>query len=107
MEMKLNVYDENGNISKTYAASEFDLMWGTVEDLVDCIDIDKVNYTVAVGKMILQALPQLKPLLKQIFPGLADSEIRRTKVKELIPIFMNAFTYAFQEINSLGDKSGN
>ena len=33
MEMKLNVYDENGNISKTYAASEFDLMWGTVEEI--------------------------------------------------------------------------
>ena len=45
MEMKLNVYDENGNISKTYAASEFDLMWGTVEDLVDCIDIDKDDFT--------------------------------------------------------------
>lgn len=107
MEMKLNIYKKDGEISKTYTASEFDLMWGTIEDLVNCIDIDKIDDSVAVGKMILHVLPQLKPLLKQIFHGLTDSEIRNTKVKELVPIFYNAFTYAFKEISSLGDKSGN
>ncbi len=106
MEMVLNIYDKTGNVKKTYKASEFDLMWGTIEDLVNCIDIDKIDDSVAVGKMILHVLPQLKPLLKQIFPGVTDSEIRNTKVKELIPIFMNAFTYAFSEINSLGNNSG-
>lgn len=107
MEMKLNVYEKNGEILKTYTASEFDLMWGTIEDLVNCIDIDRIDDNAAVGKMILHVLPQLKPLLKQIFPGLTDSEIRCTKVKELVPIFLNAFKYAFREISSLGDNSGN
>lgn len=107
MELKLNIYNKNGEIAKTYTASEFDLMWGTIEDLVNCIDIDKIDDNAAVGKMILNVLPQLKPLLKQIFPGLTDSEMRNTKVKELVPIFMNAFKYAFLEIGTLGDKSGN
>lgn len=107
MELKLNIYNKNGEIVKTYTASEFDLMWGTIEDLIDCIDVDKIDDAEAVGKMILHVLPQLKPLLKQIFPGITNSEIRNTKVKELIPIFFSAFTYAFNEINSLGNKSGN
>ena len=107
MELTLNIYDTNNEVKKTYKASEFDLMWGTIEDLVNCIDIDKTDDNVAVGKMILHVLPQLKPLLKQIFSGLSDSEIRCTKVKELVPICLNAFTYAFKEINTLGDNSGN
>ena len=107
MELTLNIYGKNNEVKKTYKASEFDLMWGTIEDLVNCIDIDKIDDNVAIGKMILHVLPQLKPLLKQIFPGLTDSEIRCTKVKELVPIFLNAFTYAFKEINTLGDNSGN
>lgn len=107
MELKLNIYEKNGTVKKTYSASEFDLMWGTVEDLVNCIDIEKIDDQVAVGKMILHVLPELKPLLKQIFPGLSDSEIRQTKVKELVPIFYKAFAYAFKEISTLGDNSGN
>ena len=102
MELTLNIYD-GGKVAKTYKANEFDLLWGTMEDLVNCID-DNVE----VGKMVLKVLPQIKPLLKQIFPGVTDSEIRCTKVKELVPIFVSAFKYAFSEIGSLVDgKQGN
>lgn len=108
MELRLNIYRNNGEIEKTYVASEFDLMWGTIEDLTNAIDFDKLDDNVAIGRMILGVLPQIKPLLKQIFPGVTDSEIRMTKTKELIPIFINAFTYAFSEISSLGaGNSGN
>ena len=80
----------------------------TMEDLVNCIDLDKADDNVEVGKMVLKVLPQIKPLLKQIFPGVTDSEIRCAKVKELVPIFVSAFKYAFSEIGSLADgKQGN
>lgn len=108
MELTLNIYKINGEIEKTYKASEFDLMWGTIEDLVAVVDVDKLDDDVSIGRMILHVLPQIKPLLKQIFPGVTDSEIRMTKAKELIPIFVSAFKYAFSEINLLGDgNSGN
>lgn len=106
MELKLNIY-EDGKIKKTYTATEFDLMWGTIEDLTNAIDIDKIDDSVAVGKMVLGVLPKIKPLLKQIFVGITDSEINCTKVKELVPIFIRAFKYAFSEISLLDDNSGN
>lgn len=102
----MNIY-KNGKIEKTYTASEFDLMWGTVEDLLSIIDVDKLDDAVAVGKAIIAVLPQVKPLLKQIFPGITDSEIRNTKTKELVSVFIKAFTYAISEISTLGDNSGN
>lgn len=106
MEMKLNIY-KKGEIVKTYTASEFDLMWGTVEDLLNVIDVDKLDDAVAIGKAVISVLPQVKPLLKQIFPGITDTEIRNTKTKELVGVFIKAFTYALSEIGSLDDKSGN
>lgn len=106
MEMKLNIY-KKGEIVKTYSASEFDLMWGTVEDLLNVIDVDKLDDAVAIGKAVISVLPQVKPLLKQIFPGITDAEIRNTKTKELVAVFIKAFTYALSEISSLDDKSGN
>lgn len=107
MELTLNIYD-GGKVAKTYKANEFDLLWGTMEDLVNCVDLDKADDNVEVGKMVLKVLPQIKPLLKQIFPGVTDSEIRCAKVKELVPIFVSAFKYAFSEIGSLVDgKQGN
>lgn len=106
MEMKLNIY-KNGEIAKTYTASEFDLMWGTVEDLLSIVDVDKLDDAVAIGKAVIAVLPQVKPLLKQIFPGITDSEIRNTKTKELVSVFIKAFTYAISEIATLGNNSGN
>ena len=108
MDLKLNIYDVTGKkIEKTYIASEFDLMWGTMEDLINAVDLDKINDEVAVGKMVLKILPQVKPLLKQVFDGLTDDELKRTKVKELVPVFAETFKYAFSEISMLGNDSGN
>ena len=110
MDMKLRIYDKTGKtLEKTYTATQFDLMWGTMEDLVQCVDLDKVDDKAAVGGMILKLLPQLKPMLMQIFEGVTEEEIRRTKVSELVPIFIQAIKYCFSEIKTLdnGKNQGN
>ena len=110
MDMKLRIYDKTGKtLEKTYTATQIDLMWGTMEDLVQCVDLDKVDDKAAVGGMILKLLPQLKPLLMQIFEGVTEEEIRRTKVSELVPIFIQAIKYCFSEIKTLdnGKNQGN
>lgn len=107
MELKLNIYKNSKEVEKTYTAGEYDLMWGTIEDLTSVVDLDRIDDNVAVGKMILNVLPQIKPILKQIFEGLTDEEIKRTKVKELIPLFIDVFTYAFSQLNAVTGNSGN
>lgn len=107
MELSLNIYKNSKEIEKTYKASEFDLMWGTLEDLIAAINIDKLEDDAELTKMFFGVLPQIKPLLKEIFPGLTESEIRRTKAKELLPVFISSFKYAFSEIGRIENKSGN
>lgn len=107
MELKLNIYSGK-KIEKTYTTDTYDLMYGTIEDLTNAIDIEKFNSidkieNTELGGIVLKLLPQVKPLLKTIFDGITDEEIKRTKVKELIPVFVEAFKYAFSEIKGLGD----
>ena len=41
--MKLNIY-ENKKVIKTYEADTYDLMYGTVTDLVKALDLDKLKW---------------------------------------------------------------
>lgn len=103
-DLRLNIY--NGKtIEKTYVADEIDIMFGTVEDLLDVIDFDNLNDEKEVVKVVIKTLNNLKPFLKQIFDGLTDDEIKRTKVKELVPLFVDIVKYTMEELKALMSKN--
>lgn len=104
MELKLNIY-KGKTIEKTYKAETFDIMFGTVEDLLNIIDLEKLNSDTEIAKLIIKVFPLLKPLLKDVFEGVTDDELRRTKIKELIPLFVNIFVFALKELNSNSSKN--
>lgn len=91
-EIKLNIYDrETKTIAKTYTTNSIDLMFGTVEDILNVVDVDKLGDQNEIVKMIVKGWGQLKPFLKDIFPGLTDDEIKGVKINEMIPVFMQIF----------------
>lgn len=92
MQLKLNIY-KGGQVEKTYTAGEFDIMFGTVEDLIDLLDMDKLGentpdmeFATAIFKLVSGGKNKLKEILKEIFPELTDEEIKRVKIKELVPL---------------------
>lgn len=101
--LKLNIYDKN-KIAKTYTAEAAYLTYGTIEDIIGLIDFDKIDDKIELGKSIIRAIPMLKPMLKEIFEELTDEEMRKTRVNELVPLFVEIFKYAFSEI-TLVNKS--
>ena len=104
MEIKLNIYNKR-EIVKTYTAEGYDLMMGTIEDFMEIIDIEKINDTAAVAKMVTKGFEQIKPLMKDIFPGLTDEEFRGIKVTELVQVIAQIGAAV---INNLGIlKQGN
>ena len=108
MQLLLNIYDtETKKIAKQYTAETVDIMFGTIEDLIEIIDVDKLNDNMEWAKVIALAMKKLKPLLKEVFTGVTDEELKNTKVKELIPLFINILSYMMSEINGLGSGSKN
>ena len=108
MQLVLNIYDPATKlISKQYTAETVDIMFGTVEDLIDIIDVEKLNDNMEWAKVIGVGMKKLKPLLKEVFTGVTDEELKNTKVKELVPLFINIFKYMMSEIAGLGNGSKN
>lgn len=101
-EITLNIYGrETKEIEKTYTVDGVDLMFGTVEDILGVIDVDKLNDTTAVAGMVVKGWAQLKPFLRDIFPGLTDEEIKGIKINEMIPLFSEIFKAIAENINVL------
>ena len=91
--LKLNIYkeDNKNEIEKTYTAEGYDLMLGTLQDIMAIIDVDKINSgnEVELAKMAIRGFDQIAPILRDVFPGVTSEELRRTKTKELVPLFVD------------------
>ena len=105
--LSLNIYsaDDKNAVEKTYTAESYDLMLGTVEDLMQLIDIDAMTDNIAITRIVVKAFNKLKPFIKDIFPGVTDDELKRVKVKELVPTFIDVFKSIADDLNLL--KTGN
>lgn len=102
--MKLNIYGKK-KVIKTYEAESYDLMFGTVEDVMTMFNVDNLTTgsDVEIIKMVGTALPQcintVKPLLKDIFEGLTDDELKNTKMKEIILVLVEVIKHAFSQMS--------
>ena len=101
MELKLKIY--NGNtVEKEYTAETIDFSFGVVEDILDALDLDnmKTGSKTELAGIIIKCSKQLKPFLKDIFPGVTDEEIRRTHIQNLIEVFKGLYNYATTELGA-------
>ena len=80
-------------------------MFGTVEDIIEVVDIENLNDNMAWAKVIAVSIKKLKPLLKEVFEGVTDEELKNSKITELVPLFKDIFKFMWYEINSLGGKN--
>ena len=101
MEIKLNIY--NGNtVEKVYTAETIDFSFGVVEDVLDALDLEnlKSDNKMELASVIIKCSKQLKPFLKDIFVGVTDEEIRRTRIQNLIEVFKGLYQYATKELGA-------
>lgn len=104
MDLKLNIYNKK-EIEKTYTAETYDLMFGTVEDLLDLINLDKMKtgsdeeLIQIVSEAVMKGMGIIKPLIKDIFDGLTDEELRNTKTAEIAQVLVEVVKYTINEIS--------
>lgn len=92
--MKLNTYKNQNEVEKTFEIEAYDLMYGTVEDLLNILDgvTDGANEATML-KVIRDNKTIVNDLLKDIFPDMTDEDLRKIKLKDLIPLFKELFEY--------------
>ena len=105
--MKLNIYEKR-HIVKTYEASDYEIMFGTVEDLIDAAKLDKIEsgtdaeIVMAATSLVTTSMDTVKDLLKDVFDGLTDDEIRNTRVSEIVNVVVDILMYAVSQITLFG-----
>jgi hypothetical protein len=105
--ISLNIYkaDNKKEVEKTYKAESYDLMFGTVEEFMRVIDLDKIGDNGEVAKMVVKGFSQINPLLHDVFPELTDEELQRTKVSDIVQTILQIAVAVAENLKEL--NSGN
>ena len=102
--MKLNIYKNQKEIEKTYEVDEYDIMYGTIQDILSVLDegVPDLNDEEGLFKLIAANRGKLEDLLLDIFAteGMQREELRRIKIKEMIPLFIALFNYDQESFKS-------
>lgn len=109
--MKLNIYEKR-KIVKTYEVDAYEIMFGTVEDLIDAAKLDKIEngtdaeLVIAATNLVTTSMGTVKELLKDIFDGLTDDEIKHTRVSDIVNVIVEVIMYAIGQISVFGGSKG-
>lgn len=112
MELKLNIYKSQKEIEKTYITQDYNVMYGSVEDLLELLDLDaltngkKENMLAAVSRLLKARENVINPLLTDIFDGLTEDELRRTKAIEVINVIVGLTGFSLEQLRGLAFRGG-
>ena len=102
--MKINIYKNQKEIEKTYQVDEYDIMYGTVQDILAVLDdgLDNLKDNDQILKLVSANRTKLEDLLLDIFAseGMTKEDLRKTKLKELVPVFIDLFAYVQKSFQS-------
>ena len=107
MELKLNVYNKKV-IEKTYTTNDYEVMYGTVEDLLDLLDLEALTNTAdqdslitALSRLLNSRQEVINPLLMDIFEGLTAEELRRVKAREVLEVIVGLAGFSLEQLRGL------
>lgn len=102
--MKLNIYDKK-KIVKTYTVDEYSLTFGTLEDVADAIKLDDLEtgsnaeILKMAGNVVLKSRDTIKQLMKDIFEGLTDEELRTAHLDEMAQVLVDVVKFTLKQLN--------
>ena len=109
--MKLNIYEKR-KIVKTYEADAYDLPFGVIEDVADVINLDALEtgsnaeLIKVAGNVVLKCKNTVKDLMKDIFEGITDEELKKTKVTDVAQVLIEVVKYTAEPPIEITSSSG-
>ena len=107
MEIKLNVYDDENNVVKTSKAELVEIKYGAIRSLMKLLNIDDMNDTAELLKLVCKSWEQLTKILNSCFPDMTEDDWDNVKVSELLPVIMVILKYSFTQMLTIPTDSKN
>ena len=88
---------EGKEVVKEYTAEEYNVKFGTAEDIIALLDTEKIvkgtreEMVSGVARTIPKLTDMLKHLIKDIFPGITDEEIRSCDLADIAVVIVDVF----------------
>ncbi len=101
MELKITVYDDNDNVMKECTAQTVDVKFGQVAAIMELLDVESVEDSVQMMRMIKKAWKQLVRILSKIFPDMEDDDWNNVSLKELLPVLILILRDSFKEMMAI------
>lgn len=108
MNLVLKIYDESGKtVIKSYESTTYDLMFGTVMNLMELLKIEEIDNQMEMLKTIHKAWDEIKNVLSGVFPEVTEDDWKNVKVKELLPIIVEIAKFSVTEMFTIPTDSKN
>ena len=104
---KINVYDKDNNVVKTCEAVDAELKFGAIRSIMKLLNIDSINDTGELLKVIYSAWEQLTVILSQCFPDMKENDWDFVKLDELVPVVVGILRASFGKILTIPNDSKN
>ena len=101
MELKITVYDDNDNVMKECTAQTVDVKFGQVSAIMELLDVESVEDSMQLMRMINKAWKQLIKILSKIFPDMEDDDWNNVSLKELLPVLILILKDSFKEMMNI------
>lgn len=112
MDLKLNIYSTEKKegkrvIEKTYTTNTYSLLWGTVEDFLNILELNNAKsmsneelINIAFN-LVTNAKDKVNELLLDVFDGITEAELRMATFKDIVDVLIACFKYSIASIDIL------
>lgn len=101
MELKITVYDEDDNAVKECKAQTIDIKFGQISAIMELLDVESVEDSLQLMKVVRRAWKQLTKLLSKIFPDMNEEDWDYVSGKELLPVVVAILKDSFREMMTI------
>lgn len=105
--VEIKIWKNQKEVEKTLKCAEYDLMVGTLEDVLKLFKMGDVDSEIqkldekTILQIIVKEFDKVIALLHEVFPEMTAEDHRKIKVRELVPFFMDLITYSVEQIMSI------
>lgn len=101
MDLVINVYDDDNNITKTVKGKLVEVKFGVVRNLMKLVNVDNIEDTGELLDAVTKSWDQVTGILNRCFPDMTDDDWDNVKLSEVMTVIMNIMRYSFSMMITL------
>jgi len=92
--LRLQTWKSQKEVDKTFEVDGYDLMWGTIEDILQILDdAGRDPDETEIARLLQQNRNKINEFLQDVFPTMTDEDMRKIKIRDIVPFFISLFAY--------------